>query len=226
MPAVTLFESNGNRQSDEEQERPSMASGIVLDNCDLPIQGKVRVRIPVLDQEVWARVASTGAGSSRGFMYIPQTGDEVLVGMNYGDLTDCYIIGNVWNTTNRAPASLPTDAMTKRVIRTGMVEGVGHEVEFDDTLQSITITTSLTPAGQQKIKMDPTGIELSNLAGTIKITMDNITQSITIQAANSIELKALNIKLQAATIDVEGTVATNVKSVGPCSIQGLPVKIN
>lgn len=221
MP-ITLFEA-GIRREEEGRERPSVVSGVVLSNFDCLAQGKVLVRIPSLDREVWARVSSTGAGSSRGVMYIPQPDDEVLVALNYGDPNDSFIVGGTWNNQDRTPAPSPTDLLTKRVIKTGMADGVGHEVEFDDALQSITITSST----KQKITIDPIKIELSNLAGTVKITLDNTTQTVTIEAAKSIELKALaNIKLQAATIDIEGTVSTNVKSVGPCNITGLPVKIN
>lgn len=225
MPSEFL-QASANRENNADEDKPSIVSGIVINNCDLIAQGKIQVRIPSMCQEVWARLTAIGAGSDSGFFYVPRLYDEVLVSLNQNDLTDAFVIGGVWNNRDRIPVN-PLESTHKRVIRTGMVQGVGHEVEFDDALQSITITTSLTPTGQQKIKMDPTGIELSNLAGTIKITMDNTAQSITIQAANNIELKALrNIKLQAATIDIEGTVATNLKSVGPCSIQGLPVKIN
>lgn len=108
------------------------------------------------------------------------------------------------------------------MLKTGLEAGIGHEIEFDDALQSITITSST----QQKVTIDPLKIEMTNLAGTVKITLDNTQQAISIQAVNSIELKATQIKLQAANIDIEGAVATNVKSTGVCNVTAPLVKIN
>jgi hypothetical protein len=40
-----------------------------------------------------------------------------------------------------------------------------------------------------------------------------------------IELKAAQISIEGATIDLKGSVI-NVQSAGPCSVQGLPIKLN
>jgi len=171
---------------------------------------------------VWARVSSVGAGSSRGFCWIPQIDDEVLVAFNQNDERDAYILGGLWNTRDRPPLTIPTDFLIKRVLKTGIAGGLGHEIEFDDALQSIKITSST----QQKITIDPLKIEMTNLAGTVTVTLDNTQQAITLQAVASIELKAAQIKLQAVNIDIEGTAATNIKSTGICNINGSLVKIN
>ena len=63
-------------------------------------------------------------------------------------------------------------------------------------------------------------------AGSLKITLDNTQQSISIEAVTSIELKAAQIKLQGVNIDIEGTAAANFKSSGICNINGSLVKIN
>ncbi|MGH8531181.1 MAG: phage baseplate assembly protein V [Gammaproteobacteria bacterium] len=202
----------------------AIAPGKVTNNLDLIGEGRVQVRVPTLPSfEPWARLAAVGGGSGRGFLWVPQIDDEVLVAFNQDDERDAYILGGLWNTLDRPPVTLPTDFLIKRVIKTGMAGGVGHEIEFDDALQSIIITSST----QQKVTIDPLKIELSNLAGTILLSLDNTTQTVTIQAANSIELKAVaQIKLQAANIDIQGGVATNVKSTGVCNITAPLVKLN
>lgn len=207
----------------EEEQGFAIAPGIVTNNLDLIAEGRVQVRIPSRPGlEPWARLAAIGAGSSRGFLWVPQIDDEVLVAFNQGDETDAYVLGGLWSTLDRPPLTIPTDFLIKRVLKTGLEAGIGHEIEFDDALQSITITSST----QQKVTIDPLKIEMTNLAGTVKITLDNTQQAISIQAVNSIELKATQIKLQAATIDIEGAVATNVKSTGVCNITAPLVKIN
>ena len=211
--------------SGEERAQPgfAVAPGVVRNNLDMLAEGRVMVEVPSIPgYEVWARVSSVGAGSSRGFCWIPQIDDEVLVAFSQNDERDAYILGGLWNTRDRPPLTIPTDFVIKRVIKTGMLGGLGHEIEFDDALQSITITSST----QQKVTIDPLKIEMTNLAGTVTLTLDNTQQAITLQAVASIELKAAQIKLQAVNIDIDGAAATNVKSKGICNIQGGLVKIN
>ena len=142
----------------------AIAPGIVTNNLDLLAEGRVQVRIPAApDFEPWARVATVGGGSGRGFCWIPQIDDEVLVAFAQNDPSGAYILGGLWNTKDRPPLTLPTDFLTKRVIKTGVAGGVGHAIEFDDALQSITITSSTS----QKVTIDPLKIELTNTAGTL-----------------------------------------------------------
>jgi hypothetical protein len=111
--------------------------------------------------------------------------------------------------------------LSKKVIKTGLTAALGHEIELDDAQQSVTITTST----KQRIKLDPTTIELSNIAGTVSISLDNTTQTITLTAAKKIEMKSLSIELTAAKVNVSaGTL--NLDSKGPCVVSGLPIKLN
>ncbi len=201
----------------------AIAPGKVTNPFDLIGEGRVQVRItsrPGL--EPWARIVGLGGGDSRGFFWAPQMDDEVLVAFNEDDPTDAYILGGLWSMNTRPPVSDGADALIKRTLMTGMEAGLGHEIEFDDALQSITITSST----QQTITIDPLKIELSNMAGTVTITLDNTEQSVKIQALNSIELNALQIKLSAASIEISGDIETTVSSTGVCSISAPLVKIN
>jgi uncharacterized protein involved in type VI secretion and phage assembly len=207
----------------ERETGYSITPGIVTNNFDLIGEGRVQVRLPARPAyDVWARLVGVGGGSSRGFLWVPQKDDEVLVAFNQNDERDAYILGGLWSTLDRPPLTLPTDFLIKRVIKTGMDGGPGHEIEFDDALQSITITSST----EQKIKIDPLAIELSNTAGTLTIKMDNSSQTISITSALNLELKGTNVKIEGlAQVELKGAIV-NVQATGPCSIQGLPVKIN
>lgn len=215
MP-FTLYESGGD-ETKKENEVTNIVEGTVVDDCDLVQQGKVLVRIPSLDQEVWARISSPGAGSGAGFFYNPRVDDEVLVAISGKNPVNAYIIGGMWNTKDTPPVDNPLELTTKRVIKTGLKDTPGHRIEFDDGVgQSITITTTT----DQKIKLDPYTIEMTNKAGTVKITMDNKAQKITIQAVD-LELSAVkSITLKATSIEI-GDPKT-VKT----SIQGKLVAIN
>jgi uncharacterized protein involved in type VI secretion and phage assembly len=217
-----LIEQTANASGQRRHSGYAIAPGVVTENLDVTAEARVKVRIPSLSAfEPWARLCAVGAGSSRGLLWVPQVDDEVLVAFNQNDERDAYVLGGLWSTLDRPPAIVPTDFLIKRIIKTGVAAGVGHEIEFDDALQSITITSSTL----QKITIDPLQIKIENTAGTLSISMDNATQSISINAAVSIELKATQIKLEGAQVELKGATI-NVQSAGPCNIQGLPVKIN
>lgn len=210
----------------DEDERTTegfaIAPGIVKDNVDILGLGRVQVRLPALPAfEPWCRIVAIGAGADRGFVWIPQIDDEVLVALGQNDQRDAYVLGGLWNTFDRPPLSLPSDFLIKRVIKTGIKGGIGHEIEFDDAVQSITITSTT----KQKITIDPTTIELKNTAGTLAIKMDNESQTISISAAAKIELKATKISIKGTKVELEGT-AIDIKASGPCSVRGQLVKIN
>lgn len=214
MP-ISLYDSNA-KEGKPAKPETSVVTGTVVNNCDLMMQGKVLVRIPSLDQEVWARMAAPGAGSGAGMFYAPRADDEVLVALNGNDPVDAFIIGGLWSTQDSPPVSTPTDVISKRIIKTGLKAGLGHEVEFDDGPgQSVTITTTT----KQKIALDPKKIEISTTGGKVKITLDMTTQAITIEALNSITLSAkASLKLEAGTIEINGKAMTK--------ITGKPVMIN
>jgi uncharacterized protein involved in type VI secretion and phage assembly len=207
---------------DRQPEGFAIAAGMVTNNLDGLGLGRVQVRVPIIPAfEPWCRIAAIGGASGRGFAWVPHIGDEVLVAFSQHDQRDAYVIGGLWSTLDRPPITAPPDFITRRVIKTGATSGVGHEVEFDDALQSIKITTST----KQKITIDPNTIELANTAGTLTIKMDNEGQTISISAALKIEMKATQISIQGTKIDLKGTTI-NVQAGGPCVVKGLPVKIN
>ncbi len=188
----------------------------------------MQVRIPSLPSiEVWARMVSVGGGSSRGFMWLPQVDDEVLVAFNENDPLDAFVLGGCWNTKDRPPTSVPSDFLSKRIIQTGLAGGVGHQVVFDDALQSVTITTST----KQTVVMDPSKIQISTTEGALSITLDMVAvpPAITLQAtAGDIALSAPagKISLQGMQVDIQATATAGLQATGICTISGSLVKIN
>jgi uncharacterized protein involved in type VI secretion and phage assembly len=199
----------------------SISLGIVQENIDLTGEGRVTVRMPGLPAfDVFARLCAIGGGGDRGFLWVPEVDDEVLVAFNQNDERDAYVLGGLWSTTARPPLTLPTDFIIKRVLKTGKVGGFGHEIEFDDLLQSITITSST----QQKVTIDPTMIELSTTGGSVSLKLDLISQTVSITAPLKIELQATDISIQGATVDIQGGQVSI--QAGLCEIQAGLVKIN
>jgi uncharacterized protein involved in type VI secretion and phage assembly len=206
MP-YTLYESGA---KEEKKASYTITAGTVSNNCDLVKQGKILVRLPSLDQEVWARLTAIGAGSGAGFFYVPRSKDEVVVALNDSDPNDAFVLGGLWSTKDSPPVSDQLQATMKRVIKTGIIAGIGHEVEFDDGPgQSITITT----VTKQKILLDKEKIELSTTGGSVSITLDLKTQKVSIQAPQ-IEIggaKTASLKLNAVKVEITGKATTTIK---------------
>jgi len=137
------------------------------------------------------------------------------------DASAAYVLGGLWSTSDHPPVTVPTDFLVKRVIKTGLAGGLGHEIELDDALQSITITSST----KQKVTIDPLQIKIETTGGTLSITMDGKSQTLTLQSALKLELKATQISIEGVKVDIKGSMV-NVQSSGPCSVQGMPLKLN
>jgi len=206
----------------------SIASGIVQDNFNLLSEGRVQVKIPSHPGfKPFARILGLGGGSGRGFLWAPQVGDEVLVAFNQNDNRDAYILGGLWSTLNRPPATLPTDFITKRVIKTGVKDSpLAHTIEIDDALQSIKIKTST----EQEITLDTEKIQISATKGVHSITLNilDVPPSIEISTVGDITLSAPTgkITLDALELEMSGEVSTSISSEGTVSVEGLSIELN
>ncbi|MGH8603191.1 MAG: phage baseplate assembly protein V [Gammaproteobacteria bacterium] len=219
--ACGLVDTAANANTEEEPRFQGIAVAQVVSNLDTKGLGRVQIRLSWLAGTlVWARVAAPMAGLNYGTYFIPQPFTEVVVAFNNGDTADPIIIGSLWNSLDRPPALLPTDPTNKRVIRTPL----GHEIEFNEATQSISITTSL----QQQIVLDPSGIRMTTagLNGGTTTTMDT-AGNVSISASTSISLKAPTIRIDGATrVDIKSAAAANINGGAQCSIKAMNVGIN
>lgn len=203
--------------ADAPEERiQGIALALVIDNLDPLAQGRVQLQLPWLPGfQPWARVAVPAAGPGRGVWIIPQVGDEVLVGFDGGDVTSPYVLGSLWNGTDRPPASAPTDAVTKTILKTP----AGHVIELDDVQQTVTVTT-LTG---QKLTMSPDKAEIE--AGGSKATLQT-SGSITLESSTDLTLKSNSVTIQATTISVQAGSDLSLQGGATASLQGGLVSIN
>jgi uncharacterized protein involved in type VI secretion and phage assembly len=209
----------------KEETGFGIAPGIVKSNFNVFSEGRVQVHIPAFpDIDPWARVVGAGGGDGRGFLWIPQTDDEVLVAFNKDDHRDAYVIGGLWSTINRPPATDPADFLTKRIIKTGMEDSpVGHSIEFDDALQSVTITTSTN----QTIKMDPEQIQISALEGAVTITLSETGIDVTATAGDiTLSAPTGTISLDALSVAIQGDTSIDISSDGIVSVEGDLITLN
>jgi uncharacterized protein involved in type VI secretion and phage assembly len=166
-------------------------SASVADNRDPDGLARVLVRVPgVADTGVWARLATMMAGRSRGTLFVPEVGDEVLVAFERGDPRAPYVIGALWNAKAKPPAA---DVTSTKLIRSRS----GVTFRIDDAATSLVIET---PGGQR--------ITLEDGPGSVRVEDQNgnsitlATSGVTINASAKVTVNASTVDISAGMITV------------------------
>ncbi|BDI34267.1 type IV secretion protein Rhs [Capsulimonas corticalis] len=244
-PATLL----GLLQGDGNGKRASMGGnivvGLVTDNVDPENLGRVKVKYPWLTEDhtsYWARQSAPMAGSGRGFYFLPEVDDEVLVAFEHGDIRRPYIIGALWNGKDKPVEGNSKAISGGKVNRRTIQTRIGHTVLLDDTDgkgemrlttaggHHLTLNdkekniTAQTTSGH-KIVLDDSGdkIEIVDRFGANKITISSMDQSISmtclgdfsVTAAGNISLtSAQQLSVTAAMGINETTPAMMTQSIG------------
>ncbi len=113
----------------------------------------------------WARTVSPHAGPDRGFMFMPEVGDEVAVVFEDGDPERPVVLGSLWNGVHTAPrqeffgANIPKNEIKRIVTRSG------NRVQFVDQpgKETIVVATPNSSSISLTEKSDGTGRTLITL---------------------------------------------------------------
>jgi len=126
----------------------------------------------------WARATSPHAGPDRGFMFMPEVGDEVAVAFEDGDPERPVIIGALWNGVQTQPRSefRGGDIANNDVKR--IITKSGNRLQMSDKNGFETIT--LATPNNNVIKLT----EQANNTGRTNITIESKTGDIVLHAPN------------------------------------------
>lgn len=213
-------------------------------DADPESQYKIQVSVPVMQAEtegVWARLASFYGSSDFGAFFIPEIGDEVILGYFNDDPSHPVILGSLYSSKRKPPYELTADNFTKAIVTRSLMK-----FEFDDDKKIITLITPnkneivisddgqsilLQDENSNKIQLDPSGIVLDS-PKDIKISAQG---NVTIDAVGNIELTAqADIKNQGLNINHEanvgfvakGNATAELSSSGQTTVKGSMVMIN
>jgi uncharacterized protein involved in type VI secretion and phage assembly len=133
--------------------------GVVTDNQDPLMQGRVRARVTDVmgeDESGWAMPAAPFGGNQMGFFAIPSVGAGVWIEFEHGDPDYPIWAGAWWGSATEIPPALLAPPSQKVMVRTNG----GHTITLDDTpgAGGITLETSTG----QKISLTALGIEIDN----------------------------------------------------------------
>ena len=165
----------------------------VLSNADPQGKGRIRVRMNWQTdgmQTGWVRVMTPDGGSSsdvksnRGFVFIPEVGDQVLLGFRHGDPARPYVMGSLFNGTTGG-GGLEGNHMKSLTTRSG------HVIEFDDASLSSGIT--IKDRNHNVIHIDSSSNDIY-IAACHDITI-SAKNDVTINAGGTMALNARDYQL-------------------------------
>lgn len=130
-------------------QRNAVYSGVVVTSRDPKGRGRVKVSLPVFEEERWARRASPAAGERRGAWFVPDAGDEVLIAFERGDARRPVVVGALWSQAQRPPESNPERSLLKTKH--------GATIVFDDGTGSV----ELADTNGNAVQLAPTGITIT-----------------------------------------------------------------
>lgn len=169
---------------------------------------RIQIKIPTLQQDnnpVWARISTMYAQNQAGVFFMPEVGDEVIVGFFNEDPQSPVILGSLYNKKDhKAPTSIKSSNDIKTIVTKEKLT-----IEFNEKDKIITLKT---PGGNKVVLDDKAGgITIEDKNGN-KIVLGSSGISIESAAGKDIALKGNNIKMEAQVkIEAKGTAGVDIK---------------
>jgi phage protein D len=158
---------------------PGLVCGIVTNIGDPDTRGRVKVALPWLSpsyESDWARVAQFGAGAVGGALFLPDVGDEVLIGFEFGDPRRPYVLGGLINANtdyDLGGDAVKVQGMTGQVVRRGFVSAAKNHLLFEDELLPRPSTgPPVKSAFALETEDGSMGVAVSQTDGTLTITCE------------------------------------------------------
>ncbi|KYG74487.1 Rhs element Vgr protein [Roseivirga ehrenbergii] len=217
-------------------------------NEDPNNQLRILVDLPLLDtngEGIWARLTNFYSTSGAGVFFMPEVGDEVIVGFLNDNPKYPIILGSLYSN----PSNKPFEGLNpnKKNSKKAIVSKSGITLEFDDENKELTLNTPAKNQivcsdkdGQIKIKdQNENSIAMSSSGILIK-SAKNITfeadqqvvikgqQGVSIESSGGdVQTKGININTTAQReFSAEGSQTAQVQARGELTLKGAMVMIN
>ncbi|WP_299963871.1 type VI secretion system tip protein VgrG [uncultured Roseobacter sp.] len=207
-------------------------------------QRRIQVALPLRDggkEGMWVRLASSYASEGFGIEFLPEVGDEVVLGFLNGDPDAAVMLGALHSSKRTAPVEPDAQNTIKTIVTRAQ-----HKVTFDDDKKIITVET---PGGHKLTLSDEDKsitIEDSNKNTTVMNDSGIKTTSpkdITIEATGSVTIKGTggvdisspaDVSAKGANVSVSaemaltatGTASAELSATGETTVKGAMVMIN
>ncbi|HEY3737411.1 MAG TPA: phage baseplate assembly protein V [Jatrophihabitans sp.] len=231
-----LVETLGRPDSEAGLYNNLLVVAQVTDNNDPNKKfGRVKVQFVALPGSptpvsAWARVTTIGAGASRGFMWLPEVGDEVIVGFELGDVRRPVVLGSVWNGSDMPLSTTLVDGSVKS---RQLVSVAGHVIDFGedttDTANHLKFVVKDGPTlrlGKDETTLDTNSKPLTLTIGSTKITVDKDGNT-TIDSAGTLSLKAKqDITIEGQNVNIKGKQNAVLEGTSQATVKGAQAEVN
>lgn len=211
-------------------------------------QYRVLVDIPLFDpngEGLWARLTNFYSTSGAGTFFMPEVGDEVVVGFLNEDPRYPIILGSMYSADNNKPFD-GLDPNEKNTIK-AFVSKSGINIQFDDENKVLTLETpskntaifsdedkqiTIKDQNNNSIVMSESGITIKSDKDITVQATQNLTlqgdQGVTIESSGGdVQIKGLNIKETAQMqYSAEGSMTASLQGGTETTIKGAMVMIN
>lgn len=218
-------------------------------NADPDSQYRILVSVPLFDQNgagIWARLANFYSTSGAGAFFMPEVGDEVVLGFLNEDPRFPVILGSMYSSSSNQPFSNIPAADDKNSIK-AIVSKSGIYLQFDDTNKILTITTpgnnqiifsdkdkqiTLQDQNSNSVVMSSDGITMNSPKSITISATQNLTlkgnQGVTIQSSTGdVQISGMNVKETAQSQwSAEGSLTAQLQGGTQTTIKGAMVMIN
>jgi Rhs element Vgr protein len=183
---------------------------VIIDNKDPEQLGRVRVQFLWQKEQddslmtPWIRIAQPHGGDNKGFYFIPEIDEEVMIGFENGNAEKPYVTGTLYQGEQRPDNDWYTDENEVKAIRTKN----GHTIEIHDVEKGgfIRIYDNKKENYSITLSTDDQLIRLMS-SGNIELKAEN---DIIIDAKNNIKINAgMDLSLNAGE-NIDETAGNNV----------------
>ena len=219
--------------------------GVVVELADDPAgEARIRIRLPVLEARapaVWARLMQFQASNGFGAFFLPEVGDEVVVGFFDEDPSYPVVLGSLFSSHNRPPCAPGAHNDTK-----ALVTRCGHRIEFDEKDGVVTVTTPaknrvvlsdrdksvrLTDQNGNRVELRDNGITIDtpkDLRITAKGTVSiEAVGSVRIGSQSDVTCSGMNVACDAQVgFSGKGHATAELSASGQTTVKGAMVMIN
>jgi len=205
---------------------------------------RIQIELPVLEASapaVWARLLQFQASDGFGAFFVPEVGDEVVVGFFNHDPSHPVVLGSLYSSRNKPAYALAAPNDTK-----ALVTRCKHRIEFDESDKIITVTTPannrvvlsdrdksvlLEDQNGNKVELSSSGITVDTPAdlkivakGTISIDAVGATN---ISSRADVKCSGLNVACDAqVSFSGKGSATAELSAAGQTTVKGALVMIN
>lgn len=211
-------------------------------------QYRILVEVPLFDTNgagIWARLSNFYSTSGAGAFFLPEVGDEVILGFLNEDPRFPVILGSLYSSAKLKPFT-GLDPNEKNTLK-AIVSKSGISVQFDDENKIWTVATpakntiiisdkdkqiTIKDENQNSIVMSQSGIDLSSQKSISISAQENVTikgtQGVSIQSTGGdVAIKGMNIKENAdMQYSAQGGQMAQVSGGMELTLKGAMVMIN